>query len=96
MTEEPTLHASDFIFEKPQIAFRELALFFLRLCMAAFGGPAAHAAMMEDELVHRRKWLSREKFLAAASLIAPLRFRLNSAGLVLIAAVIRPMARAIL
>lgn len=41
----------------------ELALFFLRLGFTAFGGPAAHIAMMEDELVRRRKWLSREKFL---------------------------------
>src|SRR6202521_3889213 len=42
---------------------KELALFFLRLGTTAFGGPAAHIAMMEDELVRRRKWLSREKFL---------------------------------
>ncbi len=41
----------------------ELALFFLRLGTTAFGGPAAHIAMMEDELIRRRKWLSREKFL---------------------------------
>jgi chromate transporter len=41
----------------------ELALFFLRLGITAFGGPAAHIAIMEDELVRRRKWLSREKFL---------------------------------
>ncbi len=41
----------------------ELALFFLRLGTTAFGGPAAHVAMMEDELVRRRKWLSSEKFL---------------------------------
>ena len=50
----------------------ELALFFLRLGFTAFGGPAAHIAMMEDELVRRRKWLSREKFLdllGASSLI---------------------------
>jgi chromate transporter len=44
-------------------SLKELALFFLRLGMTAFGGPAAHVAMMEDELVRRRKWLSREKFL---------------------------------
>jgi chromate transporter len=41
----------------------ELALFFLRLGITAFGGPAAHIAMMEDELVRRKKWLTREKFL---------------------------------
>jgi chromate transporter len=41
----------------------ELALFFLRLGITAFGGPAAHIAIMEDELVRRRKWLTREKFL---------------------------------
>ena len=41
----------------------ELAAFFLRLGLTAFGGPAAHIAIMEDELVRRRHWLSREKFL---------------------------------
>jgi chromate transporter len=41
----------------------EVARFFLRLGFTAFGGPAAHIAMMEDELVRRRKWLTREKFL---------------------------------
>src|ERR1700719_2206587 len=44
-------------------SLRELALFFLRLGTTAFGGPAAHVAIMEDELVRRRRWLSREKFL---------------------------------
>jgi chromate transporter len=44
-------------------SLRELASFFLKLGTVSFGGPAAHIAMMEDELVRRRKWLSREKFL---------------------------------
>ncbi len=47
----------------PNHSLRELAAFFLRLGTTAFGGPAAHVAMMEDELVRRRGWLSREKFL---------------------------------
>jgi chromate transporter len=41
----------------------ELALLFLRLGATAFGGPAAHIAMMRDEVVRRRKWLSEERFL---------------------------------
>jgi chromate transporter len=44
-------------------SLRELASFFLRLGLTAFGGPAAHIAIMEDELVRRRRWLSREAFL---------------------------------
>jgi chromate transporter len=42
---------------------RELAVLFLRLGTIAFGGPAAHIAMMEDEVVRRRGWISHEAFL---------------------------------
>ena len=41
----------------------QLATLFLRLGVTAFGGPAAHIAMMRDEVVERRKWLSDEEFL---------------------------------
>ncbi|MFI5314986.1 MAG: chromate efflux transporter [Myxococcota bacterium] len=50
----------------------ELARLFLRLGATAFGGPAAHIALMESEIVQRRGWLSREQFLdllGAANLI---------------------------
>ena len=51
----------------------ELARLFLRLGLTAFGGPAAHVAMMEDEVVTRRAWMTRERFLdlmGAANLIS--------------------------
>lgn len=41
----------------------ELASVFLRLGTIAFGGPAAHIAMMDNEVVNRRQWMSREKLL---------------------------------
>jgi chromate transporter len=41
----------------------EVAKQFLRLGFIAYGGPAAHVAMMEEELVRRRRWLTREQFL---------------------------------
>jgi chromate transporter len=42
---------------------KEVAGLFLRLGFTAFGGPAAHISMMEDEVVHRRKWIDRQHFL---------------------------------
>jgi chromate transporter len=50
----------------------EVALLFLRLGLTAFGGPAAHIAIMENEVVRRRRWLEEERFLdllGAANLI---------------------------
>lgn len=41
----------------------ELALLFLKLGTTAFGGPAAHIALMEQEVVRRRGWLTHEHFL---------------------------------
>jgi chromate transporter len=42
---------------------REVALVLLKIGVTAFGGPPAHIAMMEDECVNRRRWLTRERFL---------------------------------
>jgi chromate transporter len=47
----------------PRTTLAELAWLFLRLGATAFGGPAVHVAMMQDEVVRRRQWLSDEAFL---------------------------------
>ena len=39
------------------------SLLFLRLGAIAFGGPAAHVALMRDEFVRRRKWLTDQHFM---------------------------------
>jgi chromate transporter len=49
--------------ESRPASLRETAALFLRLGTTAFGGPAAHIALMEEEVVSRRQWLSREQFL---------------------------------
>ncbi len=48
--------------EMPATLYR-LASLFLKLGFTAFGGPAAHIAMMEQEVVSRRKWMDRQQFL---------------------------------
>ncbi len=47
----------------PPGALSDLAVPFLRLGLTAFGGPAAHIALMEEEFVRRRAWVSRADFL---------------------------------
>jgi len=49
--------------DRGSTALRQLARLFLKLGVVAFGGPAAHIAMMEDEIVKRRNWVSHEHFL---------------------------------
>jgi len=43
----------------------ELLALFGKLGVVGFGGPTAHIAMMEDEVVVRRGWLTREAFIEA-------------------------------
>ncbi|MDP3157749.1 MAG: chromate transporter [Archangium sp.] len=52
---------------RDKTSLQELALLFLRLGTTAFGGPAAHVAMMQDEVVKRRGWMTDEHFLDLVS-----------------------------
>lgn len=45
------------------VELRALAVLFFRLGTTSFGGPVAHIAMMEDEVVVRRKWLDHQHFV---------------------------------
>jgi chromate transporter len=59
MPERTVLEDSESAAQMDTGSIRELASFFLRLGTTAFGGPAAHIAIMEDELVRCRRWLSQ-------------------------------------
>ena len=48
---------------KQRKPLKEIFQYFFRLGVVAFGGPAAHVAMMEEDLVQRKKWMSTETFL---------------------------------
>ncbi|MDB9513971.1 chromate transporter [Kamptonema animale CS-326] len=70
MTEEKEVHEQREVIsykalnsQQQQQRLTELAAVFLRLGTIAFGGPAAHIAMMDNEVVNRRQWMSREKLL---------------------------------
>lgn len=53
--------------QPPLATVREVAALFLRLGTTSFGGPAAHIAMMRDEVVGRRGWLTDQQFLDLVS-----------------------------
>ncbi|MCL4528129.1 MAG: chromate efflux transporter [Chloroflexi bacterium] len=64
-----TIHPNESSYRQRVIEVMQL---FLRLGITAFGGPAAHIAIMRDEVVKRRKWISEQDFLdlfGAANLI---------------------------
>ncbi|MGB0562965.1 MAG: chromate efflux transporter [Spirulinaceae cyanobacterium] len=46
----------------------ELAQIFLRLGTVGFGGPQAHMAMQNDEIVVKRQWLTQEEFTAGLAM----------------------------
>jgi chromate transporter len=48
---------------QPSHPLIEVLWLFLRLGCTAFGGPAAHIAMMREEVVQRRQWISEERFM---------------------------------
>jgi len=69
MPEHPT---SDELGLTREPSLSELAFVFLKLGTISFGGPAAHIAMMENEFVRKRRWITESDFLdrlAAANLI---------------------------
>jgi chromate transporter len=54
---------------RPDRPLSEIAKEFLRLGFVAYGGPAAHIAMMEERFVRKRGWISRERFLDLVSAV---------------------------
>lgn len=51
--------------DDPRVGLGQIVRTFLRLGAVGFGGPAAHIALMQEELVERRRWIDRERFLEA-------------------------------
>ena len=49
--------------QNEKTSLQELAGLFIKLGLTAFGGPVAHIAMMQKEVVDKRKWMSHEHFL---------------------------------
>lgn len=49
--------------QKPQTSLTELCLLFLKIGIIGFGGPAAHIALMREEVVKRKKWVTEAEFL---------------------------------
>ena len=49
--------------QNDKTSLKELAGLFTRLGLTAFGGPAAHIAMMQKEVVDNRKWMDHQHFM---------------------------------
>ena len=50
---------------RPPLTFREAFAYWLKLGFISFGGPAGQIALMHQELVERRRWISEGRFLHA-------------------------------
>lgn len=51
--------------QAPTVSFWQAFLFWLKLGLISFGGPAGQIAIMHEELVERRRWISEKRFLHA-------------------------------
>ena len=49
--------------QNKKTSLKELAALFIRLGLTAFGGPAAHIAMMQKEVVDKRQWMDHQHFM---------------------------------
>lgn len=56
-------HAHQPAYAEQAASWRELLGVFFKLGVVAFGGPVAHIAMMDKEIVERRRWVDRRHFL---------------------------------
>jgi chromate transporter len=60
------IQSSDQALAKPDpVSFKETFMFWLKLGFVSFGGPAGQIAIMHQELVEKRRWLSEKRFLHA-------------------------------
>lgn len=48
--------------------YKEIFKIFSKLGIIAFGGPAAHIAMLEEEIIHKRNWVTHDKFMELLSI----------------------------
>lgn len=60
--EVPNIKLSE---DAPKVSFTETFWFWLKLGFISFGGPAGQIAIMHEELVVRRRWISEKRFLHA-------------------------------